>query len=243
MEQQRAAYAVQGVDESEPAQPTKKRKKQVYVNGEDVSHSSLPYSPHLTLLKSYAYGFSLKETGGRAINKKSKPTPEPRERKNTAVYVTSLPFDATTDEVYAVFSRCGVIAEEIDEGKPRIKLYTNDQGNFKGDALIMFFRPESVPLAIQLLDDTEFRLGGGQKMKVAEADFSYKAQKDAPKQSSMKTKKKIIKKTQKLNKYVSVPRQREHLESLRLQAYLRIGTMMIPRPVKIQAHGGTRWLY
>ena len=36
LEQQRAAYAVKGVDESEPAQPTKKRKKQVYTNGEDV---------------------------------------------------------------------------------------------------------------------------------------------------------------------------------------------------------------
>ena len=36
MEQQRAAYAVQGVDESEPAQAGKKRKKQIYTNGEDV---------------------------------------------------------------------------------------------------------------------------------------------------------------------------------------------------------------
>ena len=36
MEQQRAAYAVEGVDESEPAQAGKKRKKQVYTNGEDV---------------------------------------------------------------------------------------------------------------------------------------------------------------------------------------------------------------
>ena len=43
LEQQRAAYAVKGVDESEPAQPTKKRKKQVYTNGEDVRLStSLP---------------------------------------------------------------------------------------------------------------------------------------------------------------------------------------------------------
>ncbi len=200
LEQQRAAYAVHGVDELEPAQPTKKRKKQVYVNGEDVSNLFPPYKLHFQLFKHYAHCFSPKETGGRAINKKPKPTPEPRERKNTAIYVTSLPSDATTDQVHAVFSRCGVIAEEIDEGKPRIKLYTDDQGNFKGDALIMFFRPESVPLAIQLLDDTEFRLGEGQKMKVAEADFSYKAQKDAPKQSNMKTKKKIIKKTQKLNK-------------------------------------------
>ena len=37
LEQQRAAYVVQGVDESEPAQAGKKRKKQVYTNGEDVS--------------------------------------------------------------------------------------------------------------------------------------------------------------------------------------------------------------
>ena len=64
----------------------------------------------------------------------------------------------------------------------------------------MFFRPESVDLAMQLLDDTEFRLGQGQKMKVTVADFSYKNQKDAPAKSNMKDKKKIIKKTQKLNK-------------------------------------------
>lgn len=140
------------------------------------------------------------ETGGRVNTKKAKPTPEPRERKNTAVYVTSLPLDTTVQEVHDVFSRCGVIAEEIDRGKPRIKLYTDDDGSFKGDALILYFRAESVDLARQLLDDTEFRLGDGQKMKVAAADFSYKAQKDAPPKSNMKEKKKIIKKTQKLNK-------------------------------------------
>ena len=45
MEQQRAAYAVEGVDESEPAQAGKKRKKQVYTNGEDVRTNV--YSTHL----------------------------------------------------------------------------------------------------------------------------------------------------------------------------------------------------
>lgn len=102
-----------------------------------------------------------------------------------------------------VFSRCGVIAEEIDRGKPRIKLYTDDAGNFKGDALILYFRAESVDLAVQMLDDTDFRLGQpaiNGKMKVAPADFSYKTQKDAPIKSNSKDKKKIIKKTQKLNK-------------------------------------------
>ncbi|KAL8771144.1 MAG: hypothetical protein Q9209_003315 [Squamulea sp. 1 TL-2023] len=178
LEQQRQAYAVQGVDESEPAGPQKKKRKQEYVNGED-------------------------EVGGRATStKKAKPTPDARERKNTAVYVTNLPLDVSIQEVSDVFSRCGVIAEEIDRGKPRIKLYTDDDGNFKGDALILYFRAESVDLAVQLLDDTDFRLGQsalGGKMKVAAADFSYKAQKDAPAKSSNKDKQKIIKKTQKLN--------------------------------------------
>lgn len=48
MEQQRAAYAVQGVDESEPAQAGKKRKKQVYTNGEDVRTNPPPREKHLS---------------------------------------------------------------------------------------------------------------------------------------------------------------------------------------------------
>ena len=146
----------------------------------------------------------IKEEGGRLVSsKKAKATQEPRERKNTAVYITSLPQDTDLEEVQTVFSRCGVIAEEIDTGKPRIKLYTDDQGNLKGDALIVYFRAESVDLAIQMLDDTDFRLGKSEpsgKMKVVAADFSYKTQKDPPPKSNAKDKRKIIKKTQKLNK-------------------------------------------
>lgn len=108
-----------------------------------------------------------------------------------------------------MFSRkCGVIAEEIDSGKPRIKLYTDEQGQFKGDALVVFFKAPSVQMAITLLDDTEFRLGGGEgsgKMKVQAAESSYKKvqhndgeEKERPK-TSMKDKQKIIKKTQKLD--------------------------------------------
>lgn len=102
-----------------------------------------------------------------------------------------------------VFSKCGVIAEEIDSGKPRVKLYEDDKGQFKGDALVVYFRPESVDLAIQMLDDTDFRLGqtvSAGKMKVAAADFSYKRQTDAPTKPNTRDKQKIIKRTQKLNK-------------------------------------------
>lgn len=109
-----------------------------------------------------------------------------------------------------VFSRkCGVIAEEIDSGKPRIKLYTNGKGEFKGDALVVFFKAPSVDIAIMLLDDTNFRIGDGQssgKMRVQAADSSYKKvqhndgteEKERPK-TSLKDKQKIIKKTQKLD--------------------------------------------
>ncbi|KAL3491151.1 nuclear mRNA splicing factor-associated protein [Aspergillus germanicus] len=125
-----------------------------------------------------------------------------KQRVNTAVYVTSIPLDAQFDEIRDMFSRCGVIAEEIDSGRPRIKMYTDDDGKFKGEALVVYFRPESVNLAIQMLDDSDFRLGetGPQgSMRVQAADFSFKSQQEAPTKTSMRDKKKIIKRTQKLN--------------------------------------------
>lgn len=117
---------------------------------------------------------------------------------NKAVYVTNLPLDATEDDIQGVFSKCGVIAEEIDGGKPRIKIYRNEDGTLKGDALIIYFRPESVDLAIQMLDGTPLRYGTAE-MKVQAADFSYKVQQDAPPKVNNKDKRKIIKKMQKLN--------------------------------------------
>lgn len=109
-------------------------------------------------------------------NKRQKPAREPPAPKaNTAVYVTGLPLDVTVEEVHELFSRkCGVIAEEIDSGRPRIKLYTDEAGKFKGDALVVFFKPQSVDMAIMLLDDTEFRWNSTGKMHVQAADTSYK---------------------------------------------------------------------
>ncbi|UKZ79563.1 hypothetical protein TrVFT333_007321 [Trichoderma virens FT-333] len=131
-------------------------------------------------------------------NKKQKPPPQPKQ--NTAVYVTGLPADATVDEVHDLFSRKGgVIAEEIDSGAPRIKMYNDSEGNFKGDALIVFFKPQSVDMAIMLLDDTNFRfLPSGTtegRIRVQAADSSYKK----TQQRNERDRQKIIKKTQKLD--------------------------------------------
>lgn len=102
-----------------------------------------------------------------------------KQKQNTAVYVTGLPIDATETEVHEVFSsKGGVIAEEIDSGKPRIKMYMDDKGEFKGDALVVYFKPQSVEMAIMLLDDTDFRVTANGtregRISVQAADSSYK---------------------------------------------------------------------
>lgn len=124
--------------------------------------------------------------------------------------------------MHELFSRKGgVIAEEIDSGAPRIKMYAGDDGEFKGDALIVFFKPQSVEMAIMLLDDTDFRItpSGTRegRIRVQEADSTYKkvqydqenaaggngtsgqVQRSEPKKPRTNDRQKIIKKTQKMD--------------------------------------------
>lgn len=59
---------------------------------------------------------------------------------------------------------------------------------------------------MQMLDDSDFRLGpAGGRIKVQPADFSYKAQQEAPIKKSAKDKRKVIAKTQKLNRLDILP--------------------------------------
>lgn len=168
-------------------------------------------------------------SGFSSQSEKSKPARPPKKQKappppkqNTAVYVTGLPLDATVPEVFELFSRKGgVIAEEIDSGAPRIKLYADAEGNFKGDALVVFFKPQSVEMAIMLLDDTDFRVTStgtrDGRIRVQAADSSYKKvqyddngqamggtagngqQGEKRPQRNDRDRQKIIKKTQKLD--------------------------------------------
>lgn len=95
--------------------------------------------------------------------------------KNTAVYVTELPDDITIDELAQHFSKCGIIMDEILTGKPRIKLYHNEEGKFKGDALVVYLREESVTLALSILDESEIRPGSG-RIRVQEASFNQNSE-------------------------------------------------------------------
>ena len=133
MTAQQSAYSVVGVDETAPIERSKKRKKKQadYTSGVDKR--------------------------AKQDNVEEKPR---RERHVTSVYVSNLPLDISAAEVEEYFAKCGVIAEDA-AGQKRVKLYYNEDKNFKGDALVTYFKPESVPLALQLLDETEMTRADG----------------------------------------------------------------------------------
>ncbi|KAF8274431.1 hypothetical protein EI94DRAFT_1768679 [Lactarius quietus] len=159
---QQAAYSVAGVDEEVPAAPILARANKKRKDPEDYTSSTVGQS-----------GPSIKRGKGvKATSTSTAPQPE-RKSKNTAVFVR-LPFDATFDEVVERFSKCGVI-EEDDEGEPKVKMYARDDGTFSGEALVVYFKEESVSLAINILDDAELRLGdASSRMNVQRAEFGHK---------------------------------------------------------------------
>ncbi|KAJ3058664.1 hypothetical protein HK102_010369, partial [Quaeritorhiza haematococci] len=163
---QQAAYSVEGVDETAPIlKPGEKRK----------------------LEQKQVY------TSDEPVNNKKKKT-EPKKKPNRAIYVNGLPPDVTVDEVKEYFTKCGIIMEDVMTGEPKIKIYKDDKGMAKGDALIVYFKEESVELACKLLDDSQFRFGDSGRVRVQKAVFQEKEKpKEEGESSSSKSKSRVDK--------------------------------------------------
>ncbi|MES1907715.1 MAG: hypothetical protein MHM6MM_000777 [Cercozoa sp. M6MM] len=89
----------------------------------------------------------------RNRKKRRKPAQQP------AIYISGLPKDTTPQEVADFCRRVGVIAIDLVTGEDRVRLYRDDAGALKGDACVEFEREESVQMAEQLLDESQFRVG------------------------------------------------------------------------------------
>ncbi|XP_068202166.1 17S U2 SnRNP complex component HTATSF1 [Palaemon carinicauda] len=129
----------------------------------------------------------------KVAQSKNKPTWfEMDETTNTKVYVSNLPDSTTEEEFLELMSKCGMILKDLSTNKYKIKMYRDNEGNFKGDALCSYIKRESVELALQILDGY---LVGNKKISVELAKFQLKGEYN-PKLKPPKKKKKELEKLQ-----------------------------------------------
>ena len=93
---------------------------------------------------------------------------------NSNIYISNLPLDITKSELINYFSKCGFIRNEPKTNEIKVKIYLDKNNKPKGDALISYIRPESVDLAIVMLNNSEIRPGF--KIKIEKGKFEQKGE-------------------------------------------------------------------
>ena len=105
------------------------------------------------------------------------------EAKHNYIYVENLPTDVTEKELADEFRKCGAIKLEAATGEDAIRLYKDNSGRLKGDARIGFVKPESIELAVQMMDGSSFRGDEDHILKVSEAVFEQKGEDYRPRKA------------------------------------------------------------
>lgn len=127
----------------------------------------------------------------RQSRKRARHAASLRNRQNTSIYITNLPDDATEQQVTAFFAKCGIIIPNPETGRPRVKLYRDENNNFKGEALVTYALLPSVQNAVELLDGVPFRTDGP-PIAVQQASFAHKKGRTDPASTPARKKKPVV---------------------------------------------------
>merc|ERR1719445_545374 len=113
--------------------------------------------------------------------------------KSTKVYVSNLPSSISEEDFVEFMSKCGMVEFDVRTKKPKVKLYKDGENQLKGDGLCSYIKPESVELALTILDGSDFK---GKRISVQRAKFEMKGDYD-PKLKPKKLSKKQLEKAKK----------------------------------------------
>lgn len=112
------------------------------------------------------------------------------EAKSTKVYVSNLPSSITEETFVEFMAKCGMVENDIRTKKPKVKVYKTEEGVPKGDGLCSYIKPESVQLALTILDGSELE---GKIVSVTRAKFELKGEYDPKLKPKKLTKKQLDK--------------------------------------------------
>mmetsp|Transcript_52236 Transcript_52236/g.117640 ORF Transcript_52236/g.117640 Transcript_52236/m.117640 type:complete len:616 (+) Transcript_52236:39-1886(+) len=107
-------------------------------------------------------------------------------QENPNVYISGLPPDITAEELEQLVKRAGVLKVDPDTGDSRVRVYMDEQGRCKGDALVTYANVASVELAIEFLH--EFEVRPDCRIAVQQADFEDEKKQQGPKLSKAELK-------------------------------------------------------
>jgi HIV Tat-specific factor 1 len=92
----------------------------------------------------------------KPANKKQKKGKFSKRNAKNWIYATGLPINTgiTVEDIHKFFAKVGLLDLDPETLKPKIKLYHTPAGDLKGDTSLCYARPESVSLALQILDES-----------------------------------------------------------------------------------------
>lgn len=154
----------------------------------------------------------VEENGPELLKKKKRKVDEGwfevEGNKNPNVYISGLPLNTSEDEFIEMMSKYGIIMQDPDTNKPKIKLYRDQNGQLKGDGRCCYLKRESVDLAIKLLDESDYK---GNTIHVEQAEFHLKGEYNpALKKKKKNKKKKAGKGQEKLLDWVERDTRKKH---------------------------------